>query len=96
MNRLLLAAIVVLSVAAPAFAQDPEIPVTAPAVATAAQPAFPLVTFGVASFLQYSAELHESDGYNAFDITRGYFNIEARLSDRVRVRFTPDVRPTTR
>jgi hypothetical protein len=34
------------------------------------------------------------DGYNAFDVTRGYFNVEARLSDRVKVRFTPDVRPT--
>jgi hypothetical protein len=53
------------------------------------------VTFGVVSFLQYSAELHESDGFNAFDVTRGYFNVGARLSDRVRVRFTPDVRPTT-
>jgi hypothetical protein len=53
------------------------------------------VTFGVVSFLQYAAELHEQDGYNAFDVTRGYINIQARLSDRVKVRFTPDVRPTT-
>jgi hypothetical protein len=53
------------------------------------------VTFGVVSFLQYAAELHESDGYNAFDVTRGYLNIRARLNDRVSVRFTPDVRPTT-
>ena len=56
---------------------------------------FPVVTFGVLSFLQYDAELHESDGYNAFDITRGYLNIRARLNDRVSFRFTPDVRPTT-
>ncbi len=56
---------------------------------------FPAVTFGVVSFLQYAAELHEQDGYNAFDVTRGYINIQARLSDRVKVRFTPDVRPTT-
>jgi len=56
---------------------------------------YPRVTFGVVSFLQYSAELHESDGYNAFEVTRGYLNIEAQLSDRVRFRFTPDVRPTT-
>jgi hypothetical protein len=47
------------------------------------------VTFGVVSFLQYAAELHEQDGYNAFDVTRGYINIQARLSDRVKVRFTP-------
>ena len=53
------------------------------------------MTFGVASFLQYDAELHESNGYNAFDVTRGYFNVKAQLTDRVRVRFTPDVRPTT-
>lgn len=65
---------------------------------TATRPAdsnFPSVTFGVVSFLQYAAELHEQDGYNSFDVTRGYLNIRARLSDRVSVRFTPDVRPTT-
>lgn len=56
---------------------------------------FPAVTFGIMSFLQYQAQLHESDGYNSFDVTRGYLNIQARLSDRIRVRFTPDVRPTT-
>ena len=53
------------------------------------------MSFGVLSFLQFAAELHEQDGYNAFDITRGYFNVQAQLSDRVRVRFPPDVRPTT-
>lgn len=47
------------------------------------------------SFLQYSAALHEADGFNAFEVTRGYLNIEARLSERLRFRFTPDVRPTT-
>jgi len=89
----------------------PATPVLAPAVATVAAttapeqtparaaiapaPANPVVTFGIASFLQYDAQLHESDGYNAFDVTRGYLNIQARLNDRVRVRFTPDVRPTT-
>jgi len=56
---------------------------------------FPAVTFGVVTFLQYQAQLHESNGYNAFDVTRGYLNIRARLSDRIRLRFTPDVRPTT-
>jgi hypothetical protein len=54
-----------------------------------------VVSFGVMSFLQYAAELHEMDGYNAFDVTRGYFHVRARLTDRVSVRFTPDVRPTT-
>jgi hypothetical protein len=56
---------------------------------------FPVVTFGVLSFLQYEARLHEANGYNAFDVTRGYLNIRARLTDRVSFRFTPDVRPTT-
>lgn len=54
-----------------------------------------MVTFGVLSFLQYEARLHDANGYNAFDVTRGYLNIRARLNDRVSFRFTPDVRPTT-
>jgi hypothetical protein len=91
MNRCsLLAAILLLGLSGPALAQD-----TQDTPSAVADGGFPEVRFGVVSFLQYSAELHEADGYNAFDITRGYFNIEARLSDRVRVRFTPDVRPTT-
>jgi hypothetical protein len=57
--------------------------------------AYPFVTFGIDSFLQYSAELHEQDGYNAFDVTRGYLNIKAQMSEKVSFRFTPDVRPTT-
>src|SRR3954470_2339675 len=53
------------------------------------------VTVGVVSFMQYSNDLQDVNGFNAFDVTRGYINIQAKLSDRVRVRFTPDVRPTT-
>lgn len=88
MHRLCLTALVLVSLPAPAPAQT--------AVAAVEEPSpFPDVTFGVLSFMQYSAELHEADGFNAFDVTRGYINIQARLSDRVRVRFTPDVRPTT-
>src|SRR5262245_21544953 len=78
------------AVAAAAEAQAPERPATTP-VSTG----FPSVSFGILTFLQYQAQLHESDGYNAFDVTRGYLNIQARLSDRIKVRFTPDVRPTT-
>jgi hypothetical protein len=77
------------SLSAPALAQSPENPAPTPATGT------PAVTFGILSFLQYAAELHEEDGYNAFDVTRGYFDVHARLTDRVRARFTPDVRPTT-
>jgi hypothetical protein len=82
--------IAVLSLAGRALAQTPGDTATRPTNSN-----FPAVTFGVVSYLQYAAELHEQDGYNAFDVTRGYINIQARLSDRVKVRFTPDVRPTT-
>jgi hypothetical protein len=88
--RLPLTAIVFLSLSGPALAQTP-----AGTAATPPATNYPAVTFGIQSFLQYSAELHERDGYNAFDVTRGYLNIQARLSDNVRFRFTPDVRPTT-
>ncbi|HXD75107.1 MAG TPA: porin [Vicinamibacterales bacterium] len=53
------------------------------------------VTIGVQSFMQYTADLHEPDHYNAFDVTRGYLNITGKLSDAVSFRFTPDVQPTT-
>ena len=89
-TRFCLTSFVVLSLASRALAQTTPDAATRPATTN-----YPAVTFGVVSFLQYAAELHESDGYNAFDVTRGYLNIQARLSDRIRVRFTPDVRPTT-
>jgi hypothetical protein len=53
------------------------------------------VTFGVLAFLQYDYELHERDGYNAFEVARGYLDVTGRLSDRVKVRFATNVRPTT-
>lgn len=91
-TRLLLVMLAAAAVAVPARAQS-----AAPSAQGTGdtRPAFPAVSFGVVSFLQYAAELHEMDGYNAFDVTRGYFNVRAQFSDRVRVRFTPDVRPTT-
>jgi hypothetical protein len=88
-NRLALVAMTWLSMSGTVVAQSPE------NAAGSAATTYPAVSFGVVSFLQFAAELHESDGYNAFDVTRGYFNVEARLTDRVKVRFTPDVRPTT-
>ena len=90
MHRLVATMIAVVVFSGQALAQEPQ-PAPRPALSTT----FPAVTFGVQSFLQYRAELHEMDGYNAFDVTRGYFNVEARLSERIKVRFTPDVRPTT-
>jgi hypothetical protein len=87
--RFFLTSIVVLSLSGTALAEEP-----AKDDVSSGGP-FPAVTFGVQTFLQYAAELHEENGFNSFDVTRGYLNIEARLTDRVRVRFTPDVRPTT-
>jgi len=88
-HRILLTSIVVLSLSGTALAEEPDKDDVTPSGP------FPAVTFGVQSFLQYAAELHEENGFNSFDVTRGYLNIEARLNDRVLVRFTPDVRPTT-
>jgi hypothetical protein len=88
-KRLSLTSLVLLGLCGSAGAQT-----TASAAGTPAT-AYPHVTFGIDSFLQYAAELHERDGYNAFDVTRGYLNIQAQLSEKIRFRFTPDVRPTT-
>ncbi len=70
MKRLCLTTIALLSLPATVLAQAPEKPAATPATATS-----PVVTFGVISFLQYSAELHESDRFNAFDVTPGYFDV---------------------
>jgi hypothetical protein len=91
-NRFLLTTIALLSLSGPALAQAPPAEDTQD---TSSSTSFPAVKFGVLSYFQYAAELHERDGYNAFDVTRGYFNVEARITDRFKVRFTPDVRPTT-
>jgi hypothetical protein len=88
-KRLFVATTLLWTLSAPALAQSPENPAATGSTTT------PAVSFGILSFLQYSAELHEEDGYNAFDVTRGYFDVHARLTDRIRARFTPDVRPTT-
>jgi hypothetical protein len=91
-HRFFLTAIAVLTLSSPVLAQAPD--PAAQDVSGSSSP-FPSVTFGVQTFLEYAADLHESNSFNAFDVTRGYLNIQARLTDRVRVRFTPDVRPTT-
>jgi hypothetical protein len=73
-----------------ARAQDPPDPPATTSTANEGR-----VTFGILTFLQYDLELHERDGYNAFEVTRGYLDVVGRLSDRVKVRFTTNVRPTT-
>lgn len=89
-KRHCLATIALLILSSPAVAQEPQ-----GTVPTPNPPPSPVVTFGIVSFLQYVAALHEEDGFNAFGVTRGYFDVRARLNDRLQARFTPDVRPTT-
>lgn len=60
-----------------------------------APPRYPTVSVGVLSYLQYSAELEQRDGFNAFDITRGYININGTLARNIRFRITPDLRRVT-
>jgi hypothetical protein len=68
---------------------------TAPAPAPAAEPDYPIVRLGVVSYAQYDAELENRDSFNAFDLTRGYININGQLASNVRFRITPDVRRIT-
>jgi hypothetical protein len=75
--------------ATPAFSQT-QTPAAPPA-----QAEYPVVRVGMVSYLQYAAELENRDGYNAFDITRAYININAQVSPNVRFRFTPDVKRIT-
>lgn len=91
MNRLCLTAATVLGLCGSAAAQVTPQPAANPPTGSD----YPSVTFGVQTFLQYSADLHEADGFNAFDVTRGFLDIRAKLSPRIRFRFTPDVQPTT-
>jgi hypothetical protein len=71
-----------------------QTPQTAPATAPA-EPVYPVVRVGAVAYLQYDAELENRDGYNAFDVTRTYLNINGQLSRNVRFRFTPDIRRIT-
>jgi hypothetical protein len=90
MMRVCLLAMMVFGVSGIAHAQSAQDPAQTTTAVNEGR-----VTFGVQSFLQYGVELHEQDYYNAFGVTRGYLDIKARLSDRMRVRFTTDVQPTT-
>jgi hypothetical protein len=44
------------------------------------------------SYVQYDVETENRDGFNNFDVTRAYLNINAQVSRNVRFRFTPDIR----
>src|SRR5262245_43718050 len=76
--------------AASAFAQN-----QAPAQSTPPAPDYPVIRVGMLSYIQYDAEVKNREGFNAFDVTRAYLNVNAQVSDRVRFRFTPDIRRIT-
>jgi len=87
--------LVICSLTAPAAAQSPQAPAAAPPAQTSpapAQPDYPIIRVGVLSYLQYDAELENRSGYNTFDVTRAYLNINAQISKNIRFRFTPDIR----
>ena len=90
MTRTSVALLLVLGACRPCVAQTP-----APQTPSTPPPEYPIVRVGVLSYLQYSAELENREGLNAFDVTRAYVNINGQLADRVRFRFTPDVRRVT-
>lgn len=53
---------------------------------------YPTVTVGTLTYIQYDAELRNRDGFNAFDITRGYINITGDLAKNIKFRLTPDLK----
>ena len=61
----------------------------------APEPSYPTVSVGGLTYIQYDAELENRDGYNAFDVTRGYINITGDLAKNIKYRMTPDVRRLT-
>jgi hypothetical protein len=92
MTQACLFVLLLLASAHASYAQ--QTPPTAPA-APPAEPVFPVVRVGGVAYLQYDVELENRDGYNAFDVTRMYLNINGQLSRNVRFRFTPDIRRIT-
>jgi hypothetical protein len=47
------------------------------------------------SYIQYDVETENRDGFNTFDVTRTYLNINAQVSRNVQFRLTPDIRRVT-
>ncbi len=96
MTRACVTTLLLLCLTSGAFAQQPAAqPPQTPPAAAPAEPTYPIVRVGMLSYLQYATELENRDGFNAFDITRAYININAQLSRNVRFRFTPDIRRIT-
>lgn len=89
MTRRGLAFLILMTSSRVALAQTAQTP------APAAEPDYPIVRVGVLSYVQYDYELKNRDAFNAFDLTRGYININGQLASNVRFRVTPDVRRVT-
>jgi hypothetical protein len=85
---------VVLLLAPPAGAQSiqPQQPPPAAPNPPPPEPQYPTIRVGMLSYLQYDIETENRDGFNNFDVTRAYLNINAQVSRNVRFRFTPDIR----
>ena len=93
MNRHTLSAIAIWAgLVASGAAQTTPAPTPPPAAAAATEPGYPVVRIGVLSYLQYDAELKNRDGFNSFDVTRAYLNVNAQVAKNVRFRLTPDIR----
>ena len=81
--RLVTALTAFLSTATVSAGQDAPPPV---------EPSYPIVSIGALTFVQYVVDAQDPEHFNAFDLTRGYININADLNPRVSVRLTPDIR----
>lgn len=79
-----------------AAAQAPQAPPrSTSAQPSTADPQYPRVSIGTLTYLQYGAELEGREGFNAFDVTRGYINITGDLAKNIKFRLTPDLKRTT-
>jgi hypothetical protein len=84
-----LATVLLFASSAGAQAIQPPPPATS---APPAEPQYPIIRVGMLSYLQYDVEAEQRDGFNNFDVTRVYLNINAQVAKNVRFRFTPDIR----
>ncbi len=56
---------------------------------------YPTFDFSGLMYAHYVVDLSDGADYNAFDVTRGYLNFKASISDKIKVRITPDFKRTS-